>query len=740
MKKIFRAVIAVLIISVSVAAVVVFLNVPDLSVEKITDISQTLVILDKDGQTVANLNSGQNRQSISQIPENVKNALIACEDVRFYEHNGIDVKRIFGALLADIKSGSFSQGASTITQQLIKNSHLTNEKTVMRKIKEAILALELERRYDKDEILTMYLNFVYFGRGAYGIQTAAQSYFGIDASELSVPQAATLIGTLKAPNKYAPHINYENAVRRRNTVLECMKNNGYISEDEYKTYITEEIVIAQEKEPEDYGYFTDHVLDMGAAALGIPVADFMGGGYTVYTTQDSELQTFLQQIYFSGDCFPDESVESAAVVLDNKSGGITAMIGGREHNGMRLYNRAAAKRQPGSCIKPILVYAPAFENGSITASTLLSDRRTDFNGYSPTNFHDVYYGSVTVRRALSLSLNVPAVGLLQKNGIEYSKNFAQKLGIEFDGSDNYLALALGGMKYGTSPLALASAYRSFACGGSFTDAWCIKKITDSEGNTVYEHHTSEQNVMRDSTAFIITDILCDVSAQSNNALHTLKHPVACKTGTVGCENGYSDAWSTSYTADNTVCVWMGYDYTDSSHCLDESVTGSTNPSLIAEKLYAYMFEKNGYTPFKMPSSVTKATVDGYALSVFGELCLAGENTAKTYCDEEYFAKDTAPQTVSEYWQTPLPPKKISVQLNEMRQAEIRITASQSYCEYLVFKGTEVIGKVSGMADSVLTVTDKNYRDGDSYSVLPRHTSVYENGMLLEGEKSEEIKP
>ncbi len=740
LKKIIRTVFAVGMLAAAVLAAVIFLNVPDLSEEKITNISQTLVICDKNGTPVARLNSGQNRQSISEIPENVRDALIACEDVRFYEHNGIDIKRIFGAMLADIKSGSYSQGASTITQQLIKNSHLTNEKTLMRKAKEAILALELERRYSKDEILAMYLNFVYFGRGAYGIQTAAQTYFAKDASELSVPQAATLIGALKAPNKYAPHINYEASLKRRNTVIECMNKNGFISDEEFSAYSAEPIVIADEAEQADYGYFTDYVLEEGAAALGITVADFLGGGYTVYTTQDSGLQTFLQELYADGDLFPDKDVESAAVVIDNKSGGIAAMVGGRKHEGMRLFNRATALRQPGSCIKPILVYAPALENGSITASTLLSDRRTDFDGYSPTNFHDVYYGSVTVRRALALSLNVPAVSLLNENGIEYSKRFAEKLGIKFDDDDKYLALALGGMKYGTSPLALACAYRSFASGGSYTEGRCIEKITDSDGNTVYEYQKNEKNVMKDSTAFIITDILCDVSKQSNNPLHTLKYPVACKTGTVGCENGYSDAWSTSYTSDSTVCVWMGFDRTDSEHFLNENITGSTLPSLIAEKLYGYLFEHYGCTPFTVPQSVKKVTLDSYALSVFGELCVAGDSTAMAYRTDEYFTENTAPENESIYWKTPLQAKDIRVQLNELRQAEIKLTASQSYCEYLVYKGERLIGKVSGSEDSVLTVTDTDYREGDSYCVLPRHTSVYENGMLLEGEKSEEIKP
>ncbi len=738
----FTFILAILLIFIGITSAVT----PDLSVEKITDIQQTLTIYDKDNQVCATINCGENRQSISidKIPKHVINALLAAEDIRFYEHSGIDIKRIFGALLADIKSGGYKEGASTITQQLIKNSHLSNEKTIMRKISEAILALQLERQYEKDEILEMYFNFVYFGRGAYGIQTASQSYFGKNAEELSVSEGATLVGILKAPSRYAPHLNMENAVSRRNTVLSQMQKYGFITLEEYEAYSKEPITIIEKEEVYDYGYFTDYVLEEGASILNISVSDFMASGYRVYTTQDSFLQNSLQEIYGTGNNFPvsvDSSIQSASVIIDNSDGSISALVGGREHQGMRVFNRATAKRQPGSCIKPLLVYAPAFENNSITNATLLDDFRKNFNGYSPANFNDVYYGKVTVRNALALSLNVPAVELLEKNGIEYSKSVAKKLGIEFDESDKNLAIALGGMKYGTSPLMLCNAYSTLARGGSYIKNWCIKEIYDENGTLIYKQNTTSQNAIKDTTAFLITDILCDVSKQKKNALSTFKNKIACKTGTVGYNKlGYSDAWSTSYVKSHTVCVWMGYDKTDEAHYLPEEVTGSTYPSLIGAKIYERIFEKYGYQEFGKPENVSKIKIDSFALFKDNSINLASEFTGKNYVLEEFFDVNSLPTVESKYWKRPSIPKDIKIQYNELRQIEIYFTVADELVNYNVYKknvqGQEILVAVlKGNLNEQVKFVDEEFLQGEEYYILPVHTIATENGRLLEGEKS-----
>ena len=718
----------------------VIFSVPDLSVEKITDIKQTLTIFDKDNNVCTQINAGQNRQNISfsEIPTHTINALISTEDIRFYEHNGIDIKRIFGAVLSDIKAGSFKEGASTITQQLIKNSHLTNEKTIMRKINEAILALQLENRYDKNQILEMYLNFVYFGRGAYGIQTASQAYFGIDAKELTCAQSAVLIGVLKAPNKYAPHINMEKAVSRRNTVLKQMEKYGYISSEEYKQYASEEIVIIEQQKTEDYGYFTDYVLEEGAKLLGVSVSDFMGNGYQVFTTLDPYLQEQAQSIYENSDNFPNDTVQSSAVILDNKNGSISAMIGGREHQGMRIYNRATAFRQPGSCIKPILVYAPAMEKNLITPATILDDYRKDFNGYSPTNYKDQYYGKITVRRALALSLNVPAVELLQQTGIEYSKSYAKMAGITFDESDKNLAIGLGGMKYGTSVLELAGAYCAFSNGGNYETPWCIEKITDYNGNVIFEHKSNKTPVFKESTAFLITDILCDVSKQNSNPLSALNKRIACKTGTVAYTKGNSDALCCAYTKTHTVSVWLGYDKTDENNYLDSGVTGSTYPSKIAKNVFEKIIEKYGYVDFIQPDSVVKKEIDSYSLKTENKIYLATEYTPQNYVLKEYFDKDNCPINQSAYWQKPLKINDASIMLNELRQAEITFSIKQDYVDYFIYKNGQELYKIKGKVNEKIKYTDETFVLGDTYYILPKHRYIVISGGTLIGEKSRDL--
>lgn len=742
--------IKLILVCLSIIIVCIFLfiitRVPDLSIEKITDIKETLVIYDGNNNVCTTINAGENRKSIdiSAIPSHIINALISTEDIRFYEHNGIDIKRIFGAIIADIKAGSLKEGASTITQQLIKNSHLTNEKTFLRKFNEMILALQLERRYEKEEILEMYLNFVYFGRGAYGIEAAAQSYFGKSAQELSCSEGALLIGVLKAPGKYAPHINMEKAKSRRNVVLQQMCKYGFISEEENETYKNESIIIVEEEKKEDYGYYTDYVLNEASDILGISISDLMASGYSIYTYQDSQMQSCLQEIYSDASNFPSdkngEMVQSAAVVLDNKLNAITAMVGGREHDGMLLYNRASARRQPGSCIKPILVYAPAFEENEITCATIFDDYRKDFDGYTPSNFKDVYYGRVTVRQALSLSLNVPAVEILNNIGIDKGKEFAQKLGVKFDSEDKYLALALGGMKYGISCIELASAYSAFANNGEYADASTVSKITDSEGNVIYERNIDRLKVFSDETTYLITDILRDVAKFSSSPFLSINNDVACKTGTVGYEKiGYSDAWTVAYSTKHTVAVWLGFDKTTENTYLYESVTGSAQPMQISSLIFENLTKRYGKEEFTRPESVVELDVDLNLLKNENRLCLAGDLTSKKNVLTECFNVTNMPNESEEYWNIPKLPLNINVGLDELRRAEISLLVNDWFVEYEIYRirnnEETCIKSLSGNNGELVTYTDTDYIEGDEYYILPVHKEITHEGRRLSGEKS-----
>lgn len=728
----------------------------DLDTERITDIKQTLIIYDDQGQEALRLTGGENRIkiSIADLPDYVKNAFISAEDVRFYQHNGLDYKRIVGAVLADIKHMGYTQGASTITQQLIKNSHLTSEKTISRKLQEALLAYQLEKKYTKDEILEMYLNFVYFGRGAYGLQTAAQTYFAVDAKDLTVAQAAMLAGVLKAPGKYAPHLNMEKAITRRNTVLNLMEEYGFITSEECETYKKEEVVLAPAPDRTySYGFYTDMVLEEAADMLDITVEDLLGGGYHVYTTMDQTLQEQCEEIYENAALFPADAadgtqVQSAAVVLDNRTGAIKAIIGGREHTTMRALNRATMmQRQPGSTIKPVLVFAPAFEDGLLTPASVLDDQHKSFGDYSPSNFGEKYYGKVTVREALVHSLNVPAVEGLELLGIENGKSFAEKLGITFTQQDQYLALALGGFTKGCTPLQIANAYQAFGNGGRYTQHTCISAITDADGNTLYENKPVSSQVMSAETAFQISDILAEATKSSvNNKLSTLSYPVCSKTGTVGYgeTDGYSDAWIAAYDSQYTVSVWMGYDRTDSTHYLSEGVTGSTYPSHVAKEIFNCLHGSDAPAAIEKPAGIVEVNIDKLTLLNDNKIVLATNLTPQEYIFTEYFTQKTMPVFRSDYWQRPQPPDDLSWELNELRQPVLSFTAAQSYISYRLYRVSdgkrECIFSVNGQENKKIFYTDTTAESGKTYEyyILPEHMNIFEEDHLLQGYASSSV--
>ncbi|MDP2892224.1 MAG: transglycosylase domain-containing protein, partial [Bacillota bacterium] len=363
---------------------------------KLKNLPQALLIYDSKGTEQATVSGSQNRQCVplSKVPQYVRDAFIAVEDVRFYQHGGLDIKRIFGALWDDITSGKLKEGASTISQQLIKLTHLTSEKTIMRKVKEAVMAIQLERSYSKDEILEMYLNTVYFGNGAYGIEAASKAYFGKDVSELTLSQGALLAGVIKSPSNYAPHLDFEAAIKRRDVVLSLMEQYGFIPAEAEASAKAEKIALATQTSSRGYpyGYFTDAALDEARDALGISSDELMTGGYRIYTTLDPAAQKACEDLFLDKANFPPDAADgtlaqSAMVVIDPETGGVSALMGGREYVVKHGLDRATGMyRQPGSAIKPVLVYAPALELGICTPATVLYDSPQDFNGYKPDNF------------------------------------------------------------------------------------------------------------------------------------------------------------------------------------------------------------------------------------------------------------------------------------------------------------------------------------------------------------------
>ena len=627
----------------------------DFDVYRITGCDRTSIIYDGQSDVVTRLHGVQDRTwvSISELQPSTVYAFISAEDARFFEHEGVDVIRIAGAIVADIKAGSYVQGASTISQQLIKLSHLTSEKTISRKAEEAALAYEMERQYSKEDILEMYLNYVYFGGGYYGIEAAAEGYFGVHASDLTLDQSAMLAGILKSPSGYAPHINYAASINRRNNILRLMQDYGYITDDEKKQAAAKRPTILHDKREDYSGYYTDAVTKSAAALLGITVDELIRGGYSVYSAMDSDIQHYCEEMFKNGELFPAEDSEAAIVVLEPSTGMVVAMVGGRSYTGGISFNRATdIRRQPGSVIKPVIAYAPAFEYLNYTAADMILDEETTFADYTPSNYGNKYYGWVTVREAVTKSLNVPAVKTLSAVGVYRAKDFAKRCGIEFDDKDDSLALALGGFTYGVSPLQIAGAYSCFASGGIYNTPTLIKKITDRNGLTVYEYRQDSRRVMSEANAYILTSMLKSVVTEgTGHRLNTLDIPIAGKTGTVGLANGNRDAWMAGYTPEYTAVVWQGYD-SDRLGLLPSSATGGTYPALMLYELFNHIYPDGRSGDFEKPESVKQYSIDAKTLKKQHKAVLANAMTPQSSRITEYFTEETAPEDVSGYWAVP----------------------------------------------------------------------------------------
>lgn len=627
----------------------------DFDVYRITGCDRTSIIYDGQSDVATRLHGVQDRTwvSISELQPSTVYAFISAEDARFFEHEGVDVIRIAGAIVADIKAGSYVQGASTISQQLIKLSHLTSEKTISRKAEEAALAYEMERQYSKEDILEMYLNYVYFGGGYYGIEAAAEGYFGVHASDLTLDQSAMLAGILKSPSGYAPHINYAASINRRNNILRLMRDYGYITDDEKKQASARRPTILHDKNEEYSGYYTDAVTKSAAALMGITVDELIRGGYSIYSAMDSDIQHYCEEMFKNGELFPAEDSEAAIVVLEPSTGMVVAMVGGRSYTGGISFNRATdIRRQPGSVIKPVIAYAPAFEYLNYTAADMILDEETTFADYTPSNYGNKYYGWVTVREAVTKSLNVPAVKTLSAVGVYRAKDFAKRCGIEFDDKDDSLALALGGFTYGVSPLQIAGAYSCFASGGIYNTPTLIKKITDRNGLTVYEYRQDSRRVMSEANAYILTSMLKSVVTEgTGHRLNTLDIPIAGKTGTVGLANGNRDAWMAGYTPEYTAVVWQGYD-SDRLGLLPSSATGGTYPALMLYELFNHIYPDGRSGDFEKPESVKQYSIDAKTLKKQHKAVLANAMTPQSSRITEYFTEETAPEDVSGYWAVP----------------------------------------------------------------------------------------
>lgn len=504
--------------------------------------------------------------NLEDIPVHLKSAILATEDKNFFNHPGIDIKGIGRAIIKDIMTGKFIQGASTITQQLAKTLFLNPEKTILRKIREAILALQLERRYTKNEILTLYLNQVYFGSGAYGVESAARIFFNKPVSRLTLAECALVAGMPKAPSRYSPLVNPDLAIRRRNTVLKQMEISGIISEEQYAEAAAEPLHLnPQPKTAVKAPYFVEYVKHQLENTLGS--AMLYKGGLTVTTTLSYNMQKTAETAVEKGlvslekrmrqNQIPDPDPQCALVSIEIHSGKILAMVGGREF-GKSRYNRCTARRQPGSAFKPV-VYALAVEQGfsqnrKILDAPIVFKNADSGKDWEPGNYSHTFLGEIPLRKALALSKNTPAVRLIEMLGPSSVSAFAQSLGITGPLAPN-LSLALGTSE--VSILDLTSAYCVFANKGERIDPYAISEVSDRFGRLLWRVKPRRQVVMTRQGAAIISDMLrAVVNEGTAGQARVLNGSFAGKTGTT---DQFKDAVFVGFSPVVAAGIWVGQD-------------------------------------------------------------------------------------------------------------------------------------------------------------------------------------
>ena len=552
-------------------------NVADLQ----NALKATTIIYDKDGNQAGSLTGQKGTYvELDAISENLQNAVVATEDRSFYKNSGINYGRFFLAILTAGRSG----GGSTITQQLAKNAYLSQDQTVERKAKEFFLALEINKKYSKKEILTMYLNNAYFGNGVWGIEDASKKYFGVSASELTLDQSAVLAGMLKGPEIYNPLYSVENATNRRNTVLQNMVAAGYIdqatADQSAAVDIHGQLVDAYEGKSEDYRYpsYFDAVINEAVNKYGLTEEDIIKNGYRIYTEMDQNYQASMQVIYDNVDLFPvaedGTRAESGSVALDPKTGGVRAIVGrvaSDQDAGFRSYNYATqSARSPGSTIKPLVVYSPAVANGWSTNKELDNTTRV-YGSYTVDNYGGIQ-GSPTVPmyQALAESLNLPAVATANELGLNTVFDYGTKFGLNMDKVDRSLGVALGS-GVTTNPLQMAQAYGTFANDGVMNDAHLITKIENASGQVVKSHSQKSKRVLSSSANRKMTNMMLGTFTNGTGVnAAPYGYTMAGKTGTTETDFNpdlSGDQWVIGYTPDVVISQWLGFPKTDETHYL-----------------------------------------------------------------------------------------------------------------------------------------------------------------------------
>ncbi|MDO5569171.1 MAG: transglycosylase domain-containing protein [bacterium] len=637
----------------------IVLNAPEFDPDAL-DRAESTIVYDKDGNELVKLGA-ERREKVTydELPQVLIDALIATEDSRFFQHNGFDAARFLKASIGQLAGNSSSGGASTITMQVVKNNFTSSTSTgiqgIIRKFTDIYMSVfKLERNYTKEEIIEFYVNNSVLGSNNYGVEQASQSYFGKSVSELSLPEAALIVGLYQAPNKYNPYLNAEAATERRKTVLYLMKRHGYITEEEENianSIPVTSLLAGSSSTANQYQGFIDTVVDEIVDKTGndpylVPMK--------IYTTMDKSVQDGINNI-LNGQTysFVNDVVQAGIAITDVESGAILALGAGRNREGERVFNFATmSKRQPGSTAKPIFDYGPGMEYNNYSTYTLFVDEPWTYsNGKTVNNWDRAYYGTLTLRNALAKSRNIPALKAFQQTNNEKIIEFVTSLGIEPEIESNRIheAHAIGGFT-GVSPLQMSAAYAAFANGGYYTAPYSVTKIEYRSTGEVEEFKPKKQRVMSDSTAYMITDVLkyaVDYGFPGGAKVSGME--VAAKTGTSNFDdqtmskynlpsNAVNDLWTVAYTPTTSIALWYGYD-TISSDYYNGSGSDSQKNNLMAAIMKIVPRTNKTFTK---PDSVVECKVEMGT----NPAQLASESTPSDAVVTELFKKGTEPTEIS----------------------------------------------------------------------------------------------
>jgi len=585
---------------------------------------------------------------LSRLPRALLDATVAIEDERFYSHWGLDLWGIARAMVVNAIHRKVVEGASTITQQLARTLFLTLERTWQRKIKEALLAIQIERQYKKEEILEMYLNQIYFGSGAYGAEQAARAYFGKHVEELTLPECALLAALPKAPNVFNPRAFPDRALSRRNLVLQKMSQNGFISRAEASEAQKSPIAL-RETEVTNAPYFAAYVRQQIESVYGSQA--ILRGGLSVYTTLNLHYQSIAQRALEQGlsaaesllasarhtSTYAGRHLQGALVALDPRNGAILALVGGRSYK-ENEYNRATqSKRQPGSSFKPF-IYTTAFLNGWTAADRIDDSNPQQYTGkdgkpWQPANFERQFFGPTSLRRALAFSRNIVTVKLLNQIGVQTVIAQAKKFAFSGPFRDD-LTLALGTSEVGV--LEMASAFSVFANGGVRATPFAIKLVKDSQSNVLEQHRPEMTQVISPQTAFLVLSILRDtIDYGTAKVVRRLgfRPPAAGKTGST---NDFTDAWFVGFTPSLVCAVWVGY---DDPHSMGKNMTGGLIAAPIWTSFMSEALERATWQDFERPEGVVTVPIDRTTGLLVGKDCRPDTIT------NELFVEGTQPTRV-----------------------------------------------------------------------------------------------